>query len=287
MDLVLGHNQFLGISHISEDKARDRERKFSNIQNIYDIVEAAHNLGYKGMVIETHPKMLEFLNYYKENRTFDMDFYLQVPYVQGYIQKVNENGIGDLLFGIINQTGMIGAGSIAFRSLINSVKSDYISMALNFLKLEVSPFSDINIKALLLHNVMTDMILSLEMDDLARSYLDYVIDELNMKPGFITLNLPLLKNRFESWGISPSYVMTPINPKGYDMNPSQSDVEKAIESFDTNIIAMNIFGGGAFAIGDVQRYINRFKNIKICVIGASSKENLKESFETFSQVLPI
>lgn len=282
MDLILGHNQFLGISHISEDKARDRERKFSDIKNIYHIVEAAHDLGYKGMVIETHPRMLEFLNYYKENRTFDLDFYLQVPYVQGYIQRANENGIGDLIFGIINQTGVIGASSIAFRSLINSVKSDYIATALNLLKLEVSPFSDITIKALLLHNVMTDMALSLNMNDPVSLYLDYVKDELDMEPGFITLNLPLLKTRFESWGLSPSYVMTPINPKGYDMNPSQTNVEQAIESFNTNIIAMNIFGGGAFSIGDVRRYLNRFKNINTCVIGASSKENLKESFEVFS-----
>ena len=36
--------------------------------------------------------MLEFINYYEKNQTFDMDFYLQVPYVQGYIQKVNEKG---------------------------------------------------------------------------------------------------------------------------------------------------------------------------------------------------
>jgi len=282
MDLILGHNQFLGISHISEDKARDREKKFSKIESIYHIVEAAHDLGYKGMVIETHPRMIEFLNYYKENRTFDLDFYLQVPYIHGYIQRANENGIGDLLLGIINQTGVIDAGSIAFRSLINSVKSDYISMALNLLKLEVSPFSDINIKTLLLHNVMTDVILSLDMIEPVRQYLEYVTDELDMKPGFITLNLSLLKIRFERWGISPSYVMTPINPKGYDMNPLQSDVERAIESFDTNIIAMNIFGGGAFSIEDVQSYINRFKNINACVIGASSEENLKESFEAFS-----
>jgi hypothetical protein len=283
MDLILGHNQFLGISHISEDKARDRERKFSDVKNIYHIVEAAHDLGYKGMVIETHPRMLEFLNYYKENRTFDLDFYLQVPYVQGYIQRANENGIGDLILGIINQTGVISAGSIAIRSLIDSVKSDYISMALNLLKLEVSPFSDIKIKALLLHNVMTDLLLSFQMeDDPIKRYFNYVKDELDMVPGFITLNFPLLKSRFERLSLSPSLVMTPINPKGYDMNPSQIEVEKAIKSFNGNIIAMNIFGGGAFSIIEVRDYINQLTNINCCVIGASSSEHLQNSFEAFS-----
>ncbi len=283
MRLILGHNQFLGISHISEDKARDRDRTFSNIKNIYNIAEAAYNIGYKGMIIETHPRMLEFLSYYKESGTIDLDFYLQVPYVHGYIQKANENGIGDLILGIINQTGLINAGSLAFKGIVNSIKSDYISMSMNLLNLEVSPFSDVKIKTLFLHNVMTDMLLSLDMQDPAERFSSYVKDELNIEPGFITLNLPLLKSKFEHWDLSPSSVMTPINPKGYDMNPSQMEVEKCIEKFDTNIIAMNIFGGGAFSVRDVQEYIKQRTNIKSCVIGASSIENLRQSFDAFNR----
>jgi hypothetical protein len=170
MNLILGHNQFLGISHISEDRARDRERKFSDIKNIYHIVESAYDLGFKGMVIETHPRMLDFIKYYSENGTFDLDFYLQVPYVHGYIQRVNENGIGDLALSIINQTGVIDAGRIAIKSLMGSIKSDYISMVMNLLRLEVAPFSDIRIKALLLHNIMTDMLLSLDLNDPVNRY---------------------------------------------------------------------------------------------------------------------
>ena len=95
MDLIIGHNQFIGISHISEERGIDLQRKFFDTLSIYKIVESAADLGYKNMIIETHPKMLEFLNYYIENRTFDMDFYLQVPNIQGYIHKMNEKGFSD------------------------------------------------------------------------------------------------------------------------------------------------------------------------------------------------
>ena len=33
MDMILGHNQFIGISHTSEERAREREKKFSNVEN--------------------------------------------------------------------------------------------------------------------------------------------------------------------------------------------------------------------------------------------------------------
>ena len=81
MELVLGHNQFIGVSHISEERGREREKKFSKVDNIYRVVEAASAAGVKNMIIETHPRMLDFVKYYKQNKTFDMNFYLQVPYV--------------------------------------------------------------------------------------------------------------------------------------------------------------------------------------------------------------
>ena len=41
------------------------------------MVEAASAVGFKNMVIETHPCMLEFLRYYEQAQTFYLNFYLQ------------------------------------------------------------------------------------------------------------------------------------------------------------------------------------------------------------------
>ncbi|QUH22620.1 hypothetical protein HYG87_01970 [Methanobacterium alkalithermotolerans] len=281
MELILGHNQFIGISHISEDRSREREKKFSNIENIYKVAENASDLGYKGMVIETHPRMIEFFNYYKENQTFDMDFYLQVPYVVGYVKKMNEKGIKGLLSDLMGQTGFIGAGGLALKGASNFLKRDYMALAMSILKLEVSPFTDVNIKSLLLHNVFTDLLLSLKIEDAFIKYESYVKDDLGIDPGLITLNFPMLKNNLDSWNIKPKYVMTPLNPSGYDMNPSKEIVEKNIVDYNGKIIAMNVLGGGAFTVKDSSDYLKRFININQCVIGASSGEHLKELIETF------
>ncbi|MGB9980292.1 hypothetical protein [Methanobacterium sp.] len=284
MELILGHNQFIGISHISEERSREREKKFSKIENIYNVVEAASELGYKSMIMETHPRMVEFFSYYNENKTFDMDFYLQVPYVAGYVKKMNEKGIMGLVSDLVSQTGFLGAGGMALKGAANFLKRDYMSLAMSVLKFEVSPFSDINIKSLLLHNVFTDLLLALEMTDAFTEFERYVKDDLDLDPGFITLNFPLLKNNFEKWDINPSFVMTPVNPQGYDMNPSREVVEENISNYNGKIIAMNLLGGGAFSVEESNSYIRGFDNINHCVIGASSKEHLNELITIFNSI---
>ncbi|MCE7699809.1 MAG: hypothetical protein K8E24_013670 [Methanobacterium paludis] len=281
MELILGHNQFIGISHISDERSREREQKFSKIENIYNVVETASELGYKNMIMETHPRMVDFFNYYKENQTFDMNFYLQVPYAVGYVKKMNEKGVMGLVSDLVGQTGFSGAGSLALKGVANLFKRDYMKLAMSVLKLEVSPFTDVNIKALMLHNVVTDLLSSLGMSEAFLTYEKYVKDELGMDPALVTLNFPLLKNNLENWGIEPSFVMTPVNPQGYDMNPSRENVEKNIKDYKGKIIAMNVLGGGAFSVQDSSSYIKTFGNINHCVIGASSGAHLKELIETF------
>jgi len=282
MDLILGHNQFIGISHISEEMSREKEKKFSNIKNIYDTVEKASELGYKGMIIETHPRMLNFLEYYKKNKNFDIDFYLQVPYVQGYIQKMNEKGLSGLVMEIIKRGGIKTSSALVLKNIINIAKKDYSSIVTSALRLEVEPFIDTKIKALFLHNVLTDLLLSLQMQEIFIKYIEYAEDKLRIKPGFATLNFQLFKNSFEKWKINPPLVMTPVNPMGYDMNPSQKIVEASIREYSGEIVAMNVLsGGGASSVSESSTYLKSFNKIKYCAVGASSEKHLRELKEAF------
>jgi hypothetical protein len=280
MQLILGHNQFIGISHISEEKSREKERQFSKVENIYRVVENASDLGYKYMIIETHPKMLEFINYYEKNQTFDMDFFLQVPYVQGYIQKINEKGIQGFALDTIKRSGFIKTGHIALKGALGFLMNDYSSIAYSILKLEISPFTKVNIKAVMLHNVMTDLFLSLEAKD---AFADYIsnITKLGLNYGFVTVNFPLLTKRLKEWEINSPLIMTPVNPRGFDMNPSINIVSDALRQHKGDIIAMNILGGGAFPLQESKTFLDSFDNIKYCVIGASSTNHLKENKEIF------
>lgn len=281
MELILGHNQFIGISHTSEERGIELQKKFYDASNIYKVVEIAASMGYKNMIIETHPKMLEFLKYYIKSQTFDMNFYLQVPHIQGYIQKMNEKGISGLFMDLVQRDGIKNLSSMALRNVINFAKKDYFSMATSALQLEVAPFLDVNIKALLLHNVSTDLLLSLKLSNAFDEFNNYIKDNLKLRVGFTTLNFQLFAESFENWNLGTPLVMTPINPKGFDMNPSKEAVESSLKTYSGEIIAMNVLGGGAFSVRESCSYLNSLNNVGLCVVGASSGEHLNELMEVF------
>ncbi|MGZ4847337.1 MAG: hypothetical protein ACXV39_11495 [Halobacteriota archaeon] len=281
MELVLGHNQFIGISHISEERGREREKKFSKVENIYRVVEAASAVGVKNMIIETHPRMLNFVKYYEQNKTFDMEFYLQVPYVAAYVGVINQRGMRGFLSEMIHRAGFGGTSSLALKGAFNLLKKDYLSIALSYLKLEVAPFSSFNVKGLILHNTLTDLLMALEVQSVCSAFERYVNDTLKLEFGLATWNFALVKRNLERWNIRPAFVMTPLNVKGFDMNPTQEDVEAGLREYDGAVFAMNVLGGGAFSIAEAASYVKSFDTVKKCVVGASSKEHLTELVQTF------
>lgn len=281
MELILGHNQFIGISHISEERGREREKKFSKVENIYRVVEAASAVGFKNMIIETHPRMLEFLRYYEQAQTFDMNFYLQVPYVQAYIQTINQRGMKGFLSEMIGRAGLAGTGSLALKGALSLLRKDYLSIALSYFKLEIAPFSDFSVKALILHNVLTDLLMALEVSPAFAAFDEYVNDALKLDFGLATWNFALVTRNLELWNLRPAFVMTPVNVKGFDMNPTKEAVEAGLRDYDGTVFAMNVLGGGAYSIGESASYVKSFDAVKKCVIGASSKEHLAELAEIF------
>jgi hypothetical protein len=281
VELVLGHNQFIGVSHISEERGREREKKFSKVENIYRVVEAASAVGVKNMIIETHPRMLDFVKYYEQNKTFDMNFYLQVPYVQAYVQVINQRGMKGFLTEMIRRAGWGGTSSLALKGAFNLLKKDYLAIALSYLKLEVAPFSSFSVKGLILHNTLTDLLMALEVQSVCSTFEEYVNDTLKLDFGLATWNFCLVKRNLEQWDLHPAFVMTPVNIKGFDMNPTQGDVESGLRAYDGTVFAMNVLGGGAFSIPEAASYVKSFDAIKKCVVGASSKEHLTELVQLF------
>ena len=281
MDVILGHNQFIGISHISEERGREREKKFSKVENIYRVVEAASAVGFKDMIIETHPRMLDFIRYYEQNKTFDMNFYLQVPYVQAYVQTINQRGMRGFLSEMVGRAGLAGTSGLALKSAFNLLKKDYLAIALSYLKLEIAPFSEYSIKALILHNTLTDLLMALEVSSAFSAFDEYVNDVLKLDFGLATWNFSLVKRNLERWDLRPAFVMTPVNAKGFDMNPTKDEIEAGLREYDGTVFAMNVLGGGAFSLPEAAPYVKSFDAIQRCVVGASSREHLKELVETF------
>lgn len=275
MKLILGHNQFLGISHTSYSDSGKKDARFSNVENIYSVVEKAADVGFSRMLIEPHPRLIQFIHEYNKRRTFDMKFFLQVPNVQNYVRKMNDGGIAGIISEFRSRLGILGASAALIKGGIMYLRRDYLSLGLVGLKLEVNPFKDLELEGVLLHNVVTDLLLSLGASEVLKEFHDFIIDEYQVTPGFVTLNLPLLTARNQYFDKS-DFIMTPINPLGYDMNPNSPTVENELRSSKSKIIAMNVLAGGSINIEKAASYLNGFENIDYVCIGASSEGHLRE-----------
>jgi len=59
--IILGHNQFIGVDHLSQDRARNHTERFSDTQRILDVVKIFYDLGGTGMMLSTHPKAMTIM----------------------------------------------------------------------------------------------------------------------------------------------------------------------------------------------------------------------------------
>lgn len=281
MKLILGHNQFLGISHISEKNASEKDSKFSDPSKILEAVRLAHECGFRQMIVESHPRMRSFMELYEKDGTFDMEFVLQVPFVSGYVRRMAEGGIKGVVKEIISGAPKLELAKIALGAAPKLLRNDYMRLGVRALDLEMSKYSDFEIKGVLMHNVITDILLSLDAEDAYGDFFDRVKRRFGVRAGMITLNLPMLVDHLNMWGLSPDMVMSPINPYGFDMNPSQAEVERCVRSSKYNILAMNVLGGGSVTLPEASMYIKGLRGVQAVVIGASSRKHMEELVTAF------
>jgi len=75
--------------------------------------------------------------------------------------------------------------------------------------------------------------------------------------------------------------MTSFNKVGFQMNPSREECENALSQYQGEIIAMSILAGGFLQVKDAYQYLSKFQKINNAVIGVSSIEHAKKTFEIF------
>ncbi len=277
MNLILGHNQFVGISHLSEERSEEMNSRFTSPQRIMEVVEAAYDIGVRSMIVETHPRMLDFLKYYSKVDTVDMSFILQIPNVQEYIRTMNNKGIEGMAMDIIRGSRPTMLIKGAMRSVKDVVQNNYAYVATTGLELIASPYYNYDITHVMVHNVITDFLLGLGMADVLMAAKERMEDDYEVPVGFVTLNLPMFLEDFEEYR-GRLNIMTPVNPLGYDMNDSKEEVEDRIRATDHHIMAMNILGGGSIPITEAIDYIKSLGKIEDCIIGSSNPEHIREAY---------
>jgi len=284
--IILGHNQFIGVSHLSQDAARARVEKFANLERVADIVEFSLELGVKGMMLSTHPRAGEILYFLKEKGLAEeLNFYPLLPYAEKYVRKANEKGIVGMLNDVLKQADVRKKLKIMFQGGLGVLQKDYEKLLGTLIDLELLPFQDLNIKAIFLHNVLTDLGLGLGVREVFEFYIDYIKDNYGVIPAFGTMNFARLVKTFDEWGIKKPLVMASFNKVGFQMNPSKEECEKVLQQYEVDVLAMSTLAAGYLKPREAYEYLFSLPNIKSVVVGVSKKEHAKETFEIIKQYI--
>jgi hypothetical protein len=280
--IVFGDNQFFGINHMSQEKGQQLSEKFYNIQNIYDVYDIAFKNGIDAVMLNSNDRAKEICEYFRNNKSKygHISWYPSIPYPHKYANLVGEKGIpaaiSEVLFsnntfgGVVNMIAKGGTGIVT---------KDAIKLMQLLVDLEFRMFKGLNVKVLFLQNVIVDLLLGYNIRDFFYEYCQYVKKKYNVIPGFITLNLPYLKNKFEEWGIENVVICSSINKIGYTMSPDLNTYIDTIQKNDPSkfqIMAMSTLASGAINAIEAYEFINSL-NVQSVVFGASSVKNIRET----------
>ena len=276
--LILGHNQFFGISHLSSEKAIIRKQYFSEIENIINLIKYSLDKGIKGLMLSTHPRAADIAAAIKQDKSLskNLNLYILLPYMAKYVKTANEIGMVRMMTDIFKKTSLSEKISLGLKAGKSVIKKEKLSQLEALIDIEMLPFKGLNIKAIFLHNALTDLIFSLKINKIINFFKGYVEAKYKTRAGFCTLSAGMVLKYFEINKSERPLIMAPFNSLGYQMNPSKKLSERLLTQVPCEMIAMSVLAAGQLKPDQVKNYLRQVPKIKSVVFGASTKQHIDE-----------
>jgi hypothetical protein len=286
MDRVLfGDNQFFGVNHMSEEKAREQAMRFQETSAVIEVLDAAYAEGVKTFMCTTHERIAEVCDHVRANseRYRDFVFFPCMPYAHKYANAAAELGVLGAIRSFLPEGNTIGA---LLRGGVSMARKDMDGLATLLIDAEMKMFAGLKTPVIFLQNVATDFLLGLGFNEAFRIFADCVRERYNAEPGFITMNAPLLLERLEQVGISNPIICANINKIGFRMCGGMESYEQLMTSGRCRLIAMSVFASGALRPQEALEYVCRFPKVHSIVFGASSRRNIAQTKKLIDQLTP-
>ncbi|MDH5771200.1 MAG: hypothetical protein OEZ25_07940 [Candidatus Bathyarchaeota archaeon] len=285
--LLVGDNPFHGISHLSQERARVRGDAMTHAEYAANLVMTSLENGANGFMFSVSEMTLSILRTIREmGGGKRLRLYAIVPYVFEYVRLATQIGMPGLTKKFAKQIVVSGNVRAIATGLKGVIRTDPSTLMKTYLIYEISRIKSsagkqANLDGVLLHEIITDMAVALDLDWLFKSYVDFMLKR-GIKPGFNTRNFTYLVNKFREWSIDLREIIiaTPFNKVGFQMNPSRTECEKALANIpEPNIIAISILAAGYLKPPEAIDYIATLPNIKGVAVGVSKEHHARETFK--------
>jgi len=285
--IILGDNQFFGVNHMSQDKGMQTYEKFKDLSEIKKVLYYAMDNGVKGVMFSTHPAIYSITDMIRADSVLKNNFsiYVNVPYIVKYIRMISEMGAYNTVKSMLVGKTFVDKIKYIMHSGYNIVTNDYLGITNRLIDVELAPFHGLNIKAVFLHNVLSDLVLGYDMIDVLRNFDNYISKKFGAMPAYGTLNYPMFCDLLDKAEIKKSIIMTAVNKKGFLMNPDREACEKKIKEDLHTVVAMATLASGSLAPEEAYEYLFSLGNIKHVIVGVSSQKHADETFKIIHKYL--
>ncbi len=274
--LLFGDNQFFGVNHMSEERARSQAMRFQEIGAIIDVLDVAHHEGVSTFMCTTHERIGEVADHVRAHpdRYVGFEWYPCMPYAHKYANAVTEDGILGALRRFLPQDGLFDAALRGTRSLATRDVEGIITLLVDA---EMKMLAGLPTPVVFLQNVVVDLLLGLRFDAAFRIFHDHVRERYGAEPGYITMNAPLLMSRLQALGIERPVVCSNFNKLGFRMSGGAESYDRMLRDTDVRFVAMSVFASGAIPADEAVAWVCAQPNVESMVFGASSTANIQST----------
>jgi hypothetical protein len=276
MDRILfGDNQFFGVNHMSEEKARAQAMKFKDAQAIMRVLDCAYDMGIRVFMCTTHDRIGEIADIVRANpqRYPDFQFYPCMPYAHKYANSVGEVGIIET----IRRFAPGGVVETLIKGAFSAATKDIHTLMEMLVDAEMKRFAGLKTPVVFVQNVVTDLLLGLKLHEMLGAFHRYIGEKYGAEAGFITMNLPLLVDALEKVGVENPIVCANINKIGFRMSGGIEVYQQLLRSGRCRAIAMSVFASGAIPPREAIEWVCGLEGLQSIVFGASSRDNIRQS----------
>lgn len=275
--IMFGDNQFFGVNHMSEEKARAQAMRFRDTRSIIDVLDVAYDEGIRTFMCTTHDRIAEVAAHTAAHpgRYEGFVYHPGMPYAHKYANMVGELGIVETLRAV-TPGGLV---ETIVRGAKSTMSRDVGQLMRSLVDAELAPFAAVPTPVVFLQNVVADLVLGLGMTPLLAEFEAYVRERYGAEAGFFTMNMPRMVEALRAEGVVNPIICCNYNAAGFRMCGGIEAYDRALATHEFRCIAMSVLASGALRPDDAIRWVCERPQIVSIVFGASSRANIAQTVD--------
>lgn len=275
--ILFGDNQFFGVNHMSEEKARAQQMRFRDTESIISVLDNAYDRGIRSFMCTTHDEIGKIADHVAANpgRYEGFKFLPGMPYAHKYANMVGELGVVDTLKAL-TPGGLVDAMVRGAKSTLSGDMTDLMNMLVDA---EMARFSAVDTPVVFLQNVVADLLLGLGTYDMFAAFVEYVEETFEAEAGFFTMNMPAMVEALHSVGIANPIVCCNYNKIGFRMSGGIDAYDRTLAEKPVRCVAMSVLASGAIPPAEALEWVCARPQIESIVFGASSDANIASTVQ--------